>query len=284
MAALPYMPLYVADYLADAAHLSAAGHGAYLLLIMNYWQRGEALPDDERKLMRIARMTPDEWADVCDDIREFFDINAGVWKHKRIEAELAKVSAKSEQARSAGKARAKQAASARSTSAQRPLSHTDTDTESKTSPKGESKSKGANTPSVGKADVRSAVEMWNAMAKAESLPAVQRLTSQRRTKLVARLATYGLAAWLQAVDRIRGSPGLLGRADGSWRANFDWLLRPNTIAKILEGQYDNWTNDPSKTAVDRFLNGPEDGDERGSLRGGSEADDGPPESPGGPVH
>ena len=66
MAALPYMQLYVADYLADTSHLTAAQHGAYMLLLMNYWQRGKAFhaPDERTlniRLANVARMLNDEW-------------------------------------------------------------------------------------------------------------------------------------------------------------------------------------------------------------------------------
>lgn len=43
MPSIPYMPLYVADYMADASHLSTEEHGAYLLLLLGYWQRGKPL-------------------------------------------------------------------------------------------------------------------------------------------------------------------------------------------------------------------------------------------------
>jgi uncharacterized protein YdaU (DUF1376 family) len=79
-----WMPLYVADYLADTGHLSSAEHGAYLLLIMHYWQNG-GLPTDDRRLARICRMTPDEWADAKPTIADFFE---GGWKHRRIDDEL----------------------------------------------------------------------------------------------------------------------------------------------------------------------------------------------------
>lgn len=67
-----WMPLYVADYLADTGHLSTLEHGAYMLLIMHYWQTG-GLPDDDRKLARIARLQLDQWQEIRDTIRFLFE-------------------------------------------------------------------------------------------------------------------------------------------------------------------------------------------------------------------
>ena len=82
----PWMPLYVADYLRDTRKLTAAEHGAYLLLIMEYWTAGE-LPDDDRQLARIASMTPAEWKRARPNVEGFFHDG---WKHKRLDAELAR--------------------------------------------------------------------------------------------------------------------------------------------------------------------------------------------------
>lgn len=129
MAALPYIPIYVADYLADTAHLSAAEHGAYLLLIMNYWQRGKPLPAADDRLARIARMSNEEWAASKATLAEFFEEIDGEWTHARIERDLDGVKSKSDKARSAGKASAASRSNVRSTPVERPLNHTDTDTD-----------------------------------------------------------------------------------------------------------------------------------------------------------
>lgn len=94
-----WMPLYVADYLADTGHLSAAEHGAYLLLIMHYWSNG-GLPDDDRKLGRIARMTPEEWAEARDTIADFFQDG---WTHRRIDKELSDAKAAYDRRAAAGR-------------------------------------------------------------------------------------------------------------------------------------------------------------------------------------
>lgn len=79
------MPLYVADYLADTSHFSAAEHGAYLLLIMHYWQTGGLPGDDDARMARIARMTADEWAAARPVIATKFSPS---WRHARIDGEL----------------------------------------------------------------------------------------------------------------------------------------------------------------------------------------------------
>ena len=102
MAALPYMQLYIADYLADTMHLSAEEHGAYLLLMFNYWQTGKPIP--KNRLAKIARLTNERWADVEPSLREFFCDNGEEWAHLRIEEDLASVREKLTKKSAAGKA------------------------------------------------------------------------------------------------------------------------------------------------------------------------------------
>lgn len=143
MAALPYIQLYAADYLADTAHLSTLEHGAYFLLILNYWQRGESFKakDEQsldRRLASVARMSIDEWADVKDVLSEFFCVSENEWSHGRIERDLEFVNSKIEKASQAGKASAaarekkkyqpKSGSNGRLTDVDKTLNHTDTDT------------------------------------------------------------------------------------------------------------------------------------------------------------
>ena len=107
------MPLYVGDYLADTAGLSAEEHGAYLLLIMNYWTNGGPLPDDDARLSRIAACDPARWPSIRSVVSRFFKITRGLWKHKRIDAEIARAEANIEAKRRGGKARAAKELSAR---------------------------------------------------------------------------------------------------------------------------------------------------------------------------
>jgi uncharacterized protein YdaU (DUF1376 family) len=96
-----WMPLDIDDYMADTNHLSAAEHGAYMLLIMRYWKDGQ-LPQDERLIQRYSRLSVEQWAESRDIIAAFFGDG---WSHKRIDAELERASAIIEKRRSAASAK-----------------------------------------------------------------------------------------------------------------------------------------------------------------------------------
>lgn len=103
-----WMPLYIGDYLADTQRLSTEQHGAYLLLLMDYWRHG-APPDDDAVLARIVGLTPTAWRKMKPVIAGFFQPEGGKFVHPRVEREMVK--AAEHQARRSDKA--KKAADAR---------------------------------------------------------------------------------------------------------------------------------------------------------------------------
>ena len=100
----PWMPIYWGDYLADTTHLTTHEHGIYLLLIANYWRRGSGLPDDNEYLARITRMSVRSAHLARNLCKQFFYIEDGLWKHKRIENEILRSSERLQSARANGRA------------------------------------------------------------------------------------------------------------------------------------------------------------------------------------
>ncbi len=94
-----WMPLYVGDYLRDTRDLNTLQHGAYLLLIMHYWQH-DALPGDDARLAAIAGLSVAQWRRIREPVQAKFSDG---WRHKRIEAEIAKTDRALMQRRAAGR-------------------------------------------------------------------------------------------------------------------------------------------------------------------------------------
>jgi uncharacterized protein YdaU (DUF1376 family) len=84
---LPYLPFFIGDYLKETRHLTTEEHGAYLLLILEYWVKQGSLPDDDAKLARIVGMPVAKWKKMRPVIEAFFRDG---WRHERMDAELVK--------------------------------------------------------------------------------------------------------------------------------------------------------------------------------------------------
>ena len=85
-----WMPLYVADYLADTAMLTMEQSGAYLHLLMQYYRTGP-LPDDDIKLATICRTTRTHFVrHIGPAVRPFFTAADGRLHQKRADLERQK--------------------------------------------------------------------------------------------------------------------------------------------------------------------------------------------------
>ncbi len=274
MAALPYIQLYVADYLADTMHLQAEEHGAYLMLIFNYWQTGKPIP--KNRLQSISRVSNDRWSFVEASLKEFFNDTGTHWQHSRIDADLAMVDEAQQQRSAAGKAsveakrRAKQAdikrkSNDRSTTVEVSLqrdaneSDTDTDTDIKKNivpsvlviADGESPpqlTKNAGDTRAARAEKRvpfqDIIDVYHEVLPC--LPECKKITTKRQGHIRQRWLSGDLPdlqTWRDYFNYVKKSDFLCGRAPPSdgypkpFRADIDFLSNESNYAKIYEGKY-----------------------------------------------
>lgn len=265
VAALPYMQFYPADYLADTGHLTTEEHGAYLLLLFNYWQTGKPLRAD--RLATVARLSNERWISVEQTLAEFFntDVNPGAWTHLRVEADLHQVASKSTKASDAGKKSALARALAKqgsrtnvttnvATDLQRNANHTDTDTDTDTDKDqkhnvettsqlslGSDESETSKTPACPHQRI---LDLYHSALP--ELPAVVLLNDARKKHLSARWREspvhQDLQFWADYFMQVKQSRFLLGQTEGRnggkpFRATFDWLIAPSNFVKVIEGNY-----------------------------------------------
>lgn len=81
------------------------------------------------------------------------------------------------------------------------------------------------------------VEAWNTMAASNGLPNVAKITDGRMKSLRSRVGDYGADAIIAAIEQVPTRPFLMGKGSRGWKANFDFIIRPDTVAKIQEGHY-----------------------------------------------
>ena len=84
-----WMPLYIGDYLSSTGRLTTEQHGAYMLMIMDYWKNGP-IPNDDLVICQITKLSPNALSKSKALLVAFFEHCDGVLNHKRIDLEKAK--------------------------------------------------------------------------------------------------------------------------------------------------------------------------------------------------
>lgn len=80
------------------------------------------------------------------------------------------------------------------------------------------------------------VEKFNSICI--SFPKVSKLTENREKTIKARLREYSMQDIITVFEKAESSDFLKGKS-GTFKASFDWLMKPANFIKVLEGNYDN---------------------------------------------
>jgi hypothetical protein len=101
-----------------------------------------------------------------------------------------------------------------------------------------------NAGAIGAIKPSRVMKLWNEMASVTKavdgrfIGQCYKLGGERLTLLLARIREYPTEVeWMKILSIITKRKFLLGHNDRKWVVGFDWLMKPLSIAKILEGKY-----------------------------------------------
>jgi uncharacterized protein YdaU (DUF1376 family) len=89
---LPWFAFNIKDFIANTTRLNTEAKGAYLMLMLDYYEQGQPPPDDDEVLATITGLPIDVWKRHRRVIEPLFDLSIvpGRWHHQRVEEECAK--------------------------------------------------------------------------------------------------------------------------------------------------------------------------------------------------
>ena len=99
---------------------------------------------------------------------------------------------------------------------------------------GEDKSPATPAPAL---DPQIVIDLYNSICT--SLPAVRTPTPERRMNASTAIRTFSLEDIETCFKKAEASSFLKGQKKGGFKASFDWLIKVENMAKVIEGNYDD---------------------------------------------
>lgn len=262
MKADAWMPLYIADYVADTLHLTRDEHGGYLLLLMALWRAGGSLPSDKKTLASVTKSSASEWRKLSPILLPFFELENGTISHKRVRQEREKADRISDLRREAGRTGGKASGTSREAkddglpsssraaparpSPSPPSNEGKSSFQEDSSPEDDEEGLGDDAPPLVPIHEQ-AMAAWNEMAARAGLKQITSMNEVRRAAIKQRLGKQGMPLWWAALERIEASAFLTGAT--GWRASFDFVVKRANFLKITEGNYDDQPAGPGRARV-----------------------------------
>ena len=79
-----------------------------------------------------------------------------------------------------------------------------------------------------------------------SLGTVKNITKNRAETICGSLKTYSVDDFKKVFEKAEQSDFLKGNNNRNWSASFDWLIKEDNMAKVLEGKYNKQNNQSNK--------------------------------------
>lgn len=261
------------DYRDHLNILTDEERGKLLMALLDYGATGEAPKLDGAALMAFSFITSqmdrdaERYAEKCKKRSEAGKQGGRPRKAKAPDdgAEEANAPTDTEE-----KAKKPNAFFEKQTKAKKPDTETDTDTDTKkdtdtdtTSPLPPSKGGIGKTPSTPAEPVDADKTPYNVIVtlyhdRCKSYPKLRGLSDKRKKAIAARWKEYehSLDTFRELFEKAESSKFLKGEIGGrNWRADFNWLMNSENMAKVLEGKYDNQEQSTdSSFDIDEFYN------------------------------
>ena len=92
--------------------------------------------------------------------------------------------------------------------------------------------------------------LYNQLCETRGLRSIRSIQGKRKTQTAARFKEYGIDGFTDLFEKVSASHFLCGGGDRGWKADFDWLIAPSNMQKVLEGKYDdNQSNVPQQQQI-----------------------------------
>ena len=239
---------HIGDYASHSQHLDPLEDIAYRRMLDWVYLNESPLPKDIKEIARLIRMR-EHCECIANVLREFWDLEDGMYIQARVKRELDRYRDKSEKAKKSAKARwnkeaSKQAglddANALRTECERTANQEPLTKNQEPIPKNQNDQDITSSAKPNDhCPASKIIDLYHEVLP--ELAGCRVLTNKRRAAIRSRhngIMEKDLDAWRDYFRAVRGSNFLMGRLEGKqWRANLDFLITEKACVGVLEGKY-----------------------------------------------